>query len=67
MSPGRLRAGHTDARTDRYWRAKGSPTRRPSIESSKRKRVTRQILWDEYLERNSGGYRNSYFCELYRL
>lgn len=32
----------------------------------KRKHVTLQILWDEYIERHPGGYRYSRFCELYR-
>ena len=32
----------------------------------KRKHVTLQILWDEYIERNPEGYRYSRFCELYR-
>src|SRR6202049_4038950 len=32
----------------------------------KRKHVTLQILWDEYIERHCDGYRSSRFCELYR-
>ena len=32
----------------------------------KRKHVTLQILWDEYIEQNPAGYRYSRFCELYR-
>src|SRR4249919_1825269 len=32
----------------------------------KRKHVTLQILWDEYIEQNPSGYRYSRFCELYR-
>ena len=32
----------------------------------KRKHVTLQILWDEYIERHPNGYRYSRFCELYR-
>ena len=32
----------------------------------KRKHVTLTILWDEYIAENSGGYRYSRFCELYR-
>ena len=32
----------------------------------KRKHVTLQILWDEYIEQNPDGYRYSRFCELYR-
>src|SRR5215213_10334852 len=31
----------------------------------KRKHVTLQILWDEYIEQNPDGYRYSRFCELY--
>ena len=31
----------------------------------KRKHVTLQILWDEYIERYPDGYRYSRFCELY--
>src|SRR3954469_5040230 len=32
----------------------------------KRKHVTLQILWDEYIEHHPDGYRYSRFCELYR-
>lgn len=32
----------------------------------KRKHVTLSILWDEYIAENPGGYRYSWFCELYR-
>ncbi|MEC5382381.1 IS21 family transposase [Aurantimonas sp. C2-6-R+9] len=32
----------------------------------KRKHVTLQILWDEYIERHPDGYRYSRFCDLYR-
>ena len=32
----------------------------------KRKHVTLQILWDEYIEAEPDGYRYSRFCELYR-
>src|SRR5215212_9026880 len=32
----------------------------------KRKHVTLQILWDEYIEQNPDGYRYSRFCELHR-
>jgi transposase len=32
----------------------------------KRKHVTLQVLWDEYIERCPAGYRYSRFCELYR-
>src|SRR5215472_6368166 len=32
----------------------------------KRKHITLQILWDEYIERCPAGYRYSRFCELYR-
>jgi transposase len=32
----------------------------------KRKHVTLQILWDEYIEQSPNGYRYSRFCELYR-
>jgi transposase len=32
----------------------------------KRKHVTLQILWDEYIEQHPDGYRYSRFCELYR-
>jgi transposase len=31
----------------------------------KRKGVTLQLLWEEYKEQYPGGYRYSYFCELY--
>ena len=33
----------------------------------KRKHVTLQILWDEYIERYPDGYRYSRFCDLYRI
>jgi transposase len=32
----------------------------------KKKHVTLQILWDEYNDAHSDGYRYSRFCELYR-
>ena len=32
----------------------------------KRKHVTLQMLWDEYVEQHPDGYRYSRFCELYR-
>ncbi len=32
----------------------------------KRKHVTLQILWDEYIERHPDGYRYSRFCEVFR-
>jgi transposase len=32
----------------------------------KRKHVTLSILWDEYIEQHSDGFRYSRFCELYR-
>jgi transposase len=32
----------------------------------KRKHVTLQVLWDEYLEAHPDGYRYSRFCDLYR-
>ena len=32
----------------------------------KRKHVTLQILWDEYIEQHPEGYRYSRFCEIYR-
>ena len=32
----------------------------------KRKHVTLQILWDEYIDANPDGYRYSRFCDLYR-
>jgi len=32
----------------------------------KRKHVTLQILWDEYIDQNPDGYRYSRYCELYR-
>jgi transposase len=31
----------------------------------KRKHVTLSILWEEYIAQNPGGYRYSWFCELY--
>ena len=32
----------------------------------KRKHVTLQVLWDEYIELQPGGYRYSRYCDLYR-
>ena len=32
----------------------------------KRKHVTLEVLWDEYIEVQPDGYRYSRFCELYR-
>ena len=32
----------------------------------KRKHVTLQVLWDEYIAEHPGGYRYSRFCDLYR-
>jgi transposase len=32
----------------------------------KRKHVTLQIVWDEYIAEHPGGYRYSRFCDLYR-
>ena len=38
----------------------------PDWAELKRKHVTLQMLWDEYIERCPDGYRYSRFCELYR-
>jgi transposase len=32
----------------------------------KRKHVTLQVLWDEYIAEHSDGYRHSRFCDLFR-
>jgi transposase len=57
------------------YRANGTKTgHRRSVEPDwshvhrelKRKHVTLQILWDEYIERHPDGYRYSRFCDLYR-
>jgi transposase len=42
------------------------PTSHGRWDKLKRKHVTLQILWDEYIERHPEGYRYSRFCELYR-
>lgn len=44
--------------------AASNPTGPMSI--LKRKHVTLQILWDEYIARQPDGYRYSRFCDLYR-
>ena len=52
--------------------AKSGARRRPEPDWAsvhrelKRKHVTLQILWDEYIELHPDGYRYSRFCEIYR-
>ncbi len=56
----------------RRQKARPSPSRRAAPDwvavhrELKRKHVTLQILWDEYIARHPDGYRYSRFCELYR-
>src|SRR3954451_22452613 len=47
-------------------RRRSEPDRAEVHRELKRKHVTLQILWDEYIERYPEGYRYSRFCELYR-
>jgi len=47
-------------------RRRGEPDWAAVHQELKRKHVTLQILWDEYIEQNPDGYRYSRFCELYR-
>src|SRR5271170_5393402 len=47
-------------------RRRGEPDWAAVHRELKRKHVTLQILWDEYIERHPDGYRYSRFCELYR-
>jgi transposase len=57
----------TDAGTKRGHRRQIEPDWASIHRELKRKHVTLSILWDEYIERNSEGYRYSRFCELYRI
>src|SRR5713101_616049 len=47
-------------------RRRGEPDWAAVHRELKRKHVTLQILWDEYIERHPESYRYSRFCELYR-
>ena len=47
-------------------RRRGEPDWAAVHRELKRKHVTLQILWDEYIERHPDGYHYSRFCELYR-
>src|SRR5271155_4269456 len=47
-------------------RRRGEPDWAALNRELKRKHVTLQILWDEYIEAHPDGYRYSRFCELYR-
>src|SRR5271169_2382031 len=47
-------------------RRRGEPDWAAVHRELKRKHVTLQILWDEYIERHPDGYRYSRFCDLFR-
>ncbi len=55
-----------DSRTKQGNRRLEEPDWRAIHHELKRKHVTLQILWDEYINLNPNGYRYSRFCELYR-
>src|SRR5947209_4010448 len=55
-----------DAGTKQGHRRQVEPDWASTHRELKRKHVTLSILWDEYIERHSQGYRYSRFCELYR-
>jgi transposase len=52
--------------TKRGYRRRPEPDWAALNREMKRKHVTLQILWDEYIEANPDGYRYSRFCDLYR-
>jgi transposase len=54
------------AATKRGHRQRAEPDWAVMNRELKRKHVTLQILWDEYIEAHPDGYRYSRFCELYR-
>src|SRR6201988_3232269 len=70
--PAELPAGVLEARlfavpaTKQGHRRQAEPDWTAVHRELKRKHVTLQILWDEYIERQPDGYRYSRFCELYR-
>ena len=53
-----------EAGTKQGHRRRGEPDWAALNRELKRKHVTLQILWDEYIETNPDGYRYSRFCEL---
>lgn len=55
-----------EAGTKQGHRRRGEPDWAALNRELKRKHVTLQILWDEYIETNPDGYRYSRFCDLYR-
>jgi transposase len=55
-----------EAGTKQGFRRRPEPDWAALNREMKRKHVTLQILWDEYIEANPGGYRYSRFCDLYR-
>jgi transposase len=55
-----------EAGTKRGHRRRPEPDWAALNRELKRKHVTLQILWDEYIEANPDGYRYSRFCDLYR-
>jgi len=62
-----LEAGlYGEAGTRQGFRRRPEPDWAALNRELKRKHVTLQILWDEYIEANPDGYRYSRFCDLYR-
>ena len=55
-----------EAGTKQGYRRRPEPDWTALNREMKRKHVTLQILWDEYIEANPDGYRYSRFCDLYR-
>jgi transposase len=55
-----------EAGTKQGYRRRPEPDWAALNREMKRKHVTLQILWDEYIEANPDGYRYSRFCDLYR-
>ena len=55
-----------ESRTKQGFRRRAEPDWAALNRELKKKHVTLQILWDEYIEAHPDGYRYSRFCELYR-
>jgi transposase len=55
-----------EAGSRRGYRQRAEPDWAALNRELKKKHVTLQILWDEYIEANPDGYRYSRFCDLYR-
>jgi transposase len=55
-----------ETRTKQGFRRRAEPDWAALNRELKKKHVTLQILWDEYIEAHPDGYRYSRFCDLYR-